>query len=188
MINTEIQINYAVYELITIDQQKITVYLSASPKSTHMEEFTQFLITRGITDVFCFCEPVYDPTYINDYGIRYHEIMFHDKIDPPISAIKIFDQKLDQLLASKNRLTGLNQNKFSSIRNRQPCVINIHCRSGLGRAPLIVAYLMISRCDIDREDAIGYVKQFKKGILNNAQLKWILCKNVKTKQSCCVVT
>lgn len=158
------------YELITTVQQKIIVHLSGSPTSLCVEEYSRFMKRIGVTDVFCFCNPSYDPNKIEANGIRFHNLSYPDGSFPPSYIIDLFNQKITYAIA---------QNIQKNPKENIPLIINMHCESGLGRSPTIIAYLMISRCDIARLTAIEQIRKLRKNSFNRNQLKWILHANIK---------
>jgi protein-tyrosine phosphatase len=78
----------------------------------------------------------------------------------------------------------------NNANDEQRTIINIHCQSGLGRAPTIIAYIMVSRCGFKRGDTIEHIRKRRKRSLNHRQIEWILSKKNKIKKSkknCCSV-
>jgi protein tyrosine phosphatase type 4A len=181
----ELKNNYATFDLLVYigkyAQQKIRVLLTGSPTNTNIDEFARFMNKNDVTDVFCFCEPEYDPTIFANYNLSYHKLSFMDGISPPIDIINIFDETVNKIIAEYIMYGG----------SEHDCIMfNMHCHSGLGRSPTVLAYMMISRCDTTRIGAVGYIRQFRRGALNKVQLTWILTSDIKkirlkkTKNNC----
>jgi hypothetical protein len=86
------------FDITTSDGMKITIHLSDSPKSSTIDEFSRFMKDKGVTDVFCFCKPDYDPIFITNYGLNYHDLNFADGSTPSCVLLAQFDAKLDHLM------------------------------------------------------------------------------------------
>ncbi|VBB18692.1 hypothetical protein YASMINEVIRUS_1223 [Yasminevirus sp. GU-2018] len=192
MAHADIKKDCTTYELTTTGHQKLIVHLSGSPTASCVEEFSRFMKEKGVTDVFCFCDPVYDPSKFNADNIRFHKLSFPDGTAPTNEVVDAFNDEFDSILdsLSAKNTSDRSSNKTADSKDVTPVVINVHCQSGLGRAPTIVAYLMISRCGIDRTTAIERVRKLRKGSLNHTQLDWLLYgkfKKIKKQQSGCII-
>jgi protein-tyrosine phosphatase len=144
------------------------IYLSKKPKSSSIEEFSRFMKDKGVTDIFCFCELDYDTSIYDNYNLRFHHLEIEDGKIP-----------------NKELLEKFNKIIKSIIENSESLNINLHCQSGMGRAPTILAYLVINYCNVDNITCIEYIRRKRKGSFNQTQLEWIL--TIKNKKSCCLI-
>jgi protein tyrosine phosphatase type 4A len=61
----------------------------------------------------------------------------------------------------------------------------MHCVSGLGRAPIMLAYLMVKYCDINNIESIVKIRKKIKGSINSKQLEWIQYYDFYNDSQCC---
>jgi protein-tyrosine phosphatase len=187
--------NYAVFFLITDKtNQEIIVHLSGSPKSSSIEEYTRFMKDNAISDIFCFCEPEYDPVCFSNIEINYHRLNFPDGTAPSSDILKEFDKKLDAIIEKNKLERGTHEvkkiNQTSETDNYindeikppyWPVIINMHCHTGLGRSPTMLAYLMISRCGYEKIESVDTIRKYRRGAINAVQLNWITTAKIKNK-------
>lgn len=151
------------------------IYLTSTPKSSSIEYFSQFMKDHSVTDIFCFCTPEYDPTLFSKYNLNFHNLEFPDGSTPTPDLLDRFNQIIDQMM--KNNPT-------------KKITINVHCYTGMGRAPTFIAYLMISRCGIEPHISIDNIRKKRRGCFNAKQLDWITNTNIKkrtTNSNSCVL-
>jgi protein-tyrosine phosphatase len=166
----------------------LRVFISPSPNQSSIEHFVEFMIEEKISDVFNFCHPdrdstTYDCEAINSRGISVHNFDMSDGMAPSSEILEQFDGVIDDVIC-KARETGENG------------VILFHCQAGLGRAPVMLAYLMMSRFGWRKKriDLITEIRSKRRNTLNHQQLQWIQnakIKNINTvrsDQSCgCII-
>jgi hypothetical protein len=52
--------------------------------------------------------------------------------------------------------------------------IAVHCVSGLGRAPILVAIAILEFCpNLEILDVIEYLRRYRRGVLNVHQMRWL---------------
>lgn len=162
MYYTKLMIDCTTFNLCSPNVKPIIVNLTSTPLITSIAEFSQLMKRRGVTDIFCFCDLKYDPTVLKDYGITFHHIYFPDGSHPTGQILKKFNLVIESILEI---------NKFPKI--------GIHCTAGIGRAPTMLAYLMITRYRWNCVDCISKIRQKRKHAINQKQLNWILQSNIK---------
>lgn len=146
------------------------IYLSCMPKSSSIDQFSQFMKERGVTDIFCFCAPEYDPLIFSKYNLKFHNLEFPDGSTPTTNLLNRFDQIINQIQARTKQI-----------------IINVHCRTGMGRAPTLIAYLMISRGGKNPYDSIDIIRKQRRGCFNGKQLDWITNKKRSVIDSCVLI-
>lgn len=175
------------FHLTNKTKQKFIVHLTCSPKSASIGEFSRFMKDKAVTDVICFCKPEYDQTIFQVNGINYHNLDFPDGSVPGSNILHAFDQIIDQAIKQNDPLTQTKKSTYDiSVEKDNIIVINMHCQSGLGRAPTMLAYLLITRLDYENLDSVCYVRKYRSGAFNKKQLDWILNTKLKMrpKSSC----
>ncbi|KAJ1552999.1 Protein tyrosine phosphatase type IVA 1 [Nowakowskiella sp. JEL0078] len=101
---------------------------------------------------------MYNPQPLRELGIIINDdLYFEDGSYPSEVLISQFRLFLDNILESQN------PNKPS---------IAVHCISGIGRAPLLVAIALIDS-GIDSLDVIDYIRKLRRGSFNKKQLQWL---------------
>lgn len=69
----------------------------------------------------------------------------------------------------------------------QVTILVIKCGNGYGRAPTILAYLLVTHYGYDPMDAVDYVRKLQPGSINSKQLKWILKLSPKKSAIACTI-
>lgn len=171
----------------------IRVFLSGSPTESTIDRFVKSVNKNGITDVFCFCSLKYNPDILQNTKVNFHHLEFTDGSIPTVNIIEKFNLLIDNILLRDEmdvNLSNLAEYKY----NYKTLFHNIymHCNAGLGRAPVMLAYLMISRFDWDKTTCISNIRKNRKKSINRKQLEWIYDTNIKKikikkSDSCCLM-
>ncbi|XP_075881830.1 protein tyrosine phosphatase type IVA 2-like isoform X2 [Nelusetta ayraudi] len=169
--------------------------LTHNPASTQMEGFIEDLKEHGAKTLVRVCAPTYDKAPLEQEGIQVllklpsissggcakeskslrQDWSFEDGSGPP-------EQVVEDWL-------HLLQAKF---RDEAGSCVAVHCTSGLGRGPVLVALALIE-CGMECEDAVHFIRQKRHGAFNSKQLQYLesykpkMCLRVKDAngQSCC---
>ncbi len=160
--------DYTLFDF-TISNKFVSIFITDTPKDSSIESFTQFMNERGITDIFCFSEVEYNtPKKIN-----LHHLEFPDGSHPSQDILNQFDEIIDNIILKSS-------DKISLL---------FHCRAGLGRAPIILAYLMISRLGMNPLDCAEMIRNKRRGSINKHQLEWLLSGKIKkiNKEKCTIL-
>lgn len=155
---------------IAINGMNVPVYLSETPPPFKTNSYLQTIQQYGVTDIFCFCKPEYDVNIFNDNNVRHHDFEYPDGDNPDDELLDRFDRTIKRIL-------------LQNISSK--CVFNFHCRAGLGRAPTMLAYLMITHTKIERFECVDHIRNNRKGCFNRKQLEWIF--NFKKKNKSCIL-
>uniref|UniRef100_A0A8C5PJJ7 Tyrosine specific protein phosphatases domain-containing protein n=1 Tax=Leptobrachium leishanense TaxID=445787 RepID=A0A8C5PJJ7_9ANUR len=107
------------------------------------------------TTVVRVCEATYDTTLVEKEGIQVLDWPFDDGATP---SSQIVDDWLNLLKA-----------KFCEVPG---CCVAVHCVTGLGRAPVLVALALIE-CGMKYEDAVQFIRQTCRGAFNSKQLLYL---------------
>lgn len=152
--------------IITYKKQKYII--STTPSNDTISDYVSFLTSHNVSLLIRTCEPTYDITPIKAAGIKCVDLQFLDGQYPPKNIIDSW--------------RGL----IMKERSKNPyAVICVHCISGYGRAPTLVAASLIDD-GMDNFDAVLYIRKKRPGAINSVQLTWL--ENYKTeKESPCIV-
>jgi protein tyrosine phosphatase type 4A len=158
-------INYTIFN--TDKNIKYIVFNSPSESGELLKLINKF----NINIIFRLCEPLYDK---NDIDIKFIDQDLPDGSFPSIDIINNFIFEIDNLLLYNKHIT-----------------IGIHCKAGLGRAPLITAILMMNYDKkISSFDVITNIRNKIKGSINSKQLNELkeYENNISSQNKCkCVI-
>ena len=124
--------------------------ITNSPTNQTLQEYVKILLNNNITVVIRLCEKTYDEDYLKQNNINFIDMFIEDGMYPNDTDITNFF------------------NICSKYQN-----IAIHCKSGLGRAPLLVAihYIIVEKKSTI--ETITFIRDKIKGAFNTKQLNFI---------------
>ncbi|KAI9145232.1 protein-tyrosine phosphatase-like protein, partial [Paraphysoderma sedebokerense] len=104
----------------------------------------------------------YETKQLEEMGITVHdELKFEDGTVPTAEQVKHWIDFLKNL------------GETTKAQNESVCpTVAVHCVSGVGRAPVLVALACIEH-NIDTLDAIEIIRKHRRGALNKAQVKFL---------------
>ncbi|XP_002738910.2 protein tyrosine phosphatase type IVA 1-like [Saccoglossus kowalevskii] len=111
------------------------------PTKATLATFIEELKKHEVKDVVRVCEPTYNTDILEKEGIRVLDFPFDDGAPPPNDVVEQWFNLL-------------------KIRNKEEpnCCVAVHCVSGLGRAPVLVAIALIEM-GMKYEDAVEMIRQ-----------------------------
>ncbi|KAF9585001.1 Protein tyrosine phosphatase type IVA 1 [Lunasporangiospora selenospora] len=129
------------------------------PSDATLQAYIPVLEEHHVTDIVRICEgSPYDPKPLTDIGIRVHDDMkFQDGTAPGKDIV--------------SRWLELNDEVFFGTPNSERCIA-VHCISGIGRAPVLVAVSLVEG-GMDPLDAIAFIRKVRRGALNRAQISFL---------------
>jgi len=124
--------------------------ITNSPTNHTLSEYVKILLDNDITVVIRLCEKTYDEDFLKQNNIDFIDMFIEDGLYPNDIDITNFF------------------NTCSKHHN-----IAIHCKSGLGRAPLLVAlhYIIVEKKSVI--ETITEIRDKIKGAFNTKQLNFI---------------
>ncbi|KAG0211606.1 hypothetical protein BGX28_007657 [Mortierella sp. GBA30] len=137
---------------------KLDFLILDCPSDTTIQSYLPILEEHNVTNLVRICEgSPYDPNPMIDAGIRVHDDMkFQDGTAPGKDVVA--------------RWLDLNDEVFFNSE-KQRCIA-VHCISGIGRAPVLVAISLIEG-GMDPLDAIAYIRKARRGALNRTQIAFL---------------
>lgn len=175
------------FGVIRVKKKDSTVYarifLTETPTKKNISHFNQFLHLNNITDVFCFTRQKYDTTAVT---ATVHRFELKDGTVPDVGGSSIL---LNELTDTFRTLYEKMDFSTTNTYNRRESHLNVmfHCDSGYGRAPTMLAYMMITYFHIDDHQAIDRIRKVRKGAFNTKQLQWLADMNNSKKKECCIL-
>ncbi|KAF9158067.1 Protein tyrosine phosphatase type IVA 1 [Actinomortierella ambigua] len=114
---------------------------------------------HNVTDLVRICEgSPYDPAPLTAVGIHVHDDMkFEDGTAPGKDVVA--------------RWLALNDEVFFNSPTPDRCIA-VHCVSGIGRAPVLVAISLVES-GMDPLDAIAHIRKVRRGALNRVQIAFL---------------
>ncbi len=124
--------------------------ITNSPTNQTLKEYVKILLDNDITVVIRLCEKTYDEDFLKKNNIEFIDMFIEDGLYP--SDIDI-------------------SNFFNICSKHQN--IAIHCKSGLGRAPLLLAlhYIIVEKKS--NIETISMIRDKIRGAFNTKQLNFI---------------
>ena len=139
------EITYKGYKFLITDR----------PSDQTVHSYIQQLKKFNVTAVVRVCEPSYTKDNLIQEGITVYELEYDDGMSPSNELIdnwfKIIREKFNE--------------------NPSACIA-VHCVSGLGRAPVMVALALIE-LGMKYEDAVQFIREKRRGVINSKQLSFL---------------
>lgn len=154
-----------------------------APSPSSLPSYVKELQKHKVTHLVRVCGPTYKAEIVEKAGIAVHGWQFDDGAPPPQSVVDNWLHLLDNELVRRE--------SSPSTALGAP-TIAVHCVAGLGRAPILVAIALVEFAGLPALDAVGYVRERRKGAINQVQLNWLMRYKPRSKQSqstklfCCV--
>ncbi|KAF9429018.1 Protein tyrosine phosphatase type IVA 1 [Entomortierella beljakovae] len=138
---------------------KLSFLILDCPSDATLQAYLPVLEEHHVTDLVRICEGnPYNPSPLSNIGITVHDNMkFTDGTAPGKDVVSSW---LD-----------LNDKVFFSTQDSD-CCIAVHCVSGIGRAPVLVAISLVES-GMDPLDAIAYIRKARRGALNRNQIAFL---------------
>lgn len=164
------------------------------PSDSNISSYAEVLKKKHAVAVTRACEASYSTQLLKDAGIRVLDVPFPDG-DPP--SPEIVNRWLDLVDSVFNIDSGASaaaapapaNGAGDGEDNSKPCIA-VHCVSGLGRAPVLVAIALIES-GMDPLDAIEFIRKKRRGAINARQLRYLegytKQRGSKNQSSCCSV-
>ncbi|XP_008831289.1 protein tyrosine phosphatase type IVA 2-like isoform X1 [Nannospalax galili] len=140
---------------VEICYENMCFLITHNPTNATLHKFTEELKHYAVTTLVRVCDATYDKSVVENLGIRVLDWQFKDGAPPPDEIV--YDW-LDLL-----------KTKF---REEPGCCVAVHCETGLGRAPVLVALALIE-CGMKNENAIQFIRQKRRGAFNTKQLLYL---------------
>ncbi|CAC9474326.1 protein tyrosine phosphatase-likie protein [Leishmania infantum JPCM5] len=128
-----------------------------APSPSSLPTYVKLLQRQNVHHLVRACGPTYNAELVEKNGIQVHGWTFDDGA-PPTRAV--IDSWLDLLSLE--------------VGKTPPETIAVHCVAGLGRAPILVALALVEYGNMAPLDAVGYVRERRKGAINQVQLNWLM--------------
>ncbi|TRY76994.1 hypothetical protein TCAL_10205 [Tigriopus californicus] len=138
-----------------IECKNMRFLITEQPQDSTIQNYIKILKENKVTHLVCATDPTYRTDDLAAVGVNFTELSFTDG-SPPTSEI------IEKWLMLLNK-------EFSN--NPEMCV-GVHCVTGLGRAPVLVAIALIE-LGMKYEDAVELIRKKRRGAINSRQLEFL---------------
>ncbi|KAI6657265.1 Protein tyrosine phosphatase type IVA 3 isoform X1 [Oopsacas minuta] len=149
-----------------IQYKELNFLLCPSPTDTTLSAFIKTLKEHDVTTLIRCCEQSYSDEPLKKAGITLLDYDYPDGDVPPERLI----ESLITLLGQKN----------VSVNPKE--AICIHCKSGLGRGPLLAAIALIER-GLSAKETVDMLRGKIRGCINSKQLAYLYSYKARRKRS-----
>ncbi|ORX50376.1 phosphatases II [Piromyces finnis] len=158
------------YSVISHKKVPINLVILDCPSDENIDEYINILKDNNVNKVIRICETrFYNATSFEKEGIQViDDIKFEDGTTPDSKQVKLWREIIDKTIKETGK--------------EQTPAIAVHCVSGIGRAPVMVAITLIDY-GIDSLDAVEFIRKNRRGAINKKQLTWLSDSLKKKKKS-----
>jgi protein tyrosine phosphatase type 4A len=136
------------------------------PSNDTLPHYIPILVDRSVTHLVRICEAsFYDASPLSEHGITTLDtIKFQDGGIPDDMQVTTWLDALDSIKLCHE------QSKDASTSTKK--AIAVHCVSGIGRAPVLVAISLIEN-GVSPLDAVDYIRKKRRGAFNKTQIQFL---------------
>ncbi|KAG0203539.1 Protein tyrosine phosphatase type IVA 1 [Mortierella sp. GBA30] len=147
------------FSISPIKVESLSFLILDCPSDQTLPAYIPIFEEHNVTDLVRICEgSPYNVQPLTDIEIKVHDDMkFEDGTAPSKDIVA--------------RWLELNDEVFFKSPARDRCIA-VHCVSGIGRAPVMVAISLIEG-GMDPLDAIAYIRKARRGALNRVQIAFL---------------
>ncbi|ORX46180.1 dual specificity protein phosphatase CDC14B [Piromyces finnis] len=157
-----------------IEYKSLRFLIMDAPSTSNLDIYIQEMKKNGVTNLVRVCEPTYPKEKVEANNIKVHDWPFSDGDPPPTLIVKQWKELVKSVFNSNEEST-----------EKKPCIA-IHCVAGLGRAPVLVAVALIEE-GMNALDSVSYIRERRRGAINNKQLKYIESYKKTKKKGGCII-
>jgi len=138
-----------------IEFKDMRFLITEQPQDLNMDNYIQILTEHKVTHLVCATDPTYRTDDLLKSGISVSQLAFPDGSAPTQEIVE--------------KWLALVLKEFQDDPNT---CIGVHCVTGLGRAPVLVAVALIE-LGMKYEDAIALIRNRRRGAINSKQLDFL---------------
>ena len=140
---------------------KLQFLILDAPAPSTLASYLKELQRHKVKHLVRVCTQTYRSDIVQMAGIQSHAWPFEDGAPPPSEIVSQWLQLIDSEIEER----GADGNV---------AMIAVHCVAGLGRAPMLVAVALVEFGDFQPLDAVGFIRERRKGAINQVQLNWLM--------------
>eukprot|EP00055_Hartaetosiga_balthica_P000622 m.137060 g.137060 ORF g.137060 m.137060 type:complete len:160 (+) comp11232_c0_seq1:199-678(+) len=138
-----------------IKYKNLYFVITDCPSDETVPKYLEELKKHNVTQLVRVTNPSYNTSSIEAAGINVNDWPFEDGAPPT-----------DEIIQKWLKLCK------DTFKKGSKAAIAVHCVAGLGRAPVMVTISLIEN-GMSPEDAVEYVRKYRKGAINKRQLTFL---------------
>lgn len=138
-----------------IEFRNMRFLITEQPQDVNMEIYIRILTEHKVSHLVCATDPTYKTDELVTSGVSVSELSFPDGSAPS-------QEIVDKWLSLVNK----------EFQDDPETCIGVHCVTGLGRAPVLVAVALIE-LGMKYEDAVELIRKKRRGAINTKQLEFL---------------
>lgn len=167
-----------------IEHGSLRILLSGTPNPDNLRGYAKKLAQHNVKHVVRVCEPTYDASQLQRYGLCVHELPFSDGEAPTEEVLSAWLALLNHVFELKRHAPSVSRSSLmsdissdsdgstSAIPTPPVETVAIHCAAGLGRAPVLAAVALVE-LGVDPFDAVGWIRALRRGAINATQMAFV---------------
>lgn len=140
-----------------IEFKNMRFLITEQPHDSSIQSYITILKEHKVTHLVCATDPTYKTDDLALSGVTFTELSFSDGSSPSQEIIE--------------KWLSLVKKEFQNCESTETC-IGVHCVTGLGRAPVLVAVALIE-LGMKYEDAVELIRKKRRGAINSKQLEFL---------------
>lgn len=140
-----------------IEFKNMKFLITEQPHDTTIQNYITILKEHKVTHLVCATDPTYKTDDLAQSGVTFTELSFSDGSPPSQEIIE--------------KWLSLVKKEFQNGEVAETC-IGVHCVTGLGRAPVLVAVALVE-LGMKYEDAVELIRKKRRGAINSRQLEFL---------------
>lgn len=140
-----------------IEFKNMRFLITEQPHDSTIHNYITILKEHNVTHLVCATDPTYKTDDLAQSGVTFTELAFSDGSPPSPEIVE--------------KWLSLVKKEFQDGEVSETCV-GVHCVTGLGRAPVLVAVALVE-LGMKYEDAIELIRKKRRGAINSRQLEFL---------------
>jgi len=140
-----------------IEFKNMRFLITEQPHDSTIRNYITILKEHKVTHLVCATDPTYKTDDLAQSGVTFTELSFSDGSPPSQEIIE--------------KWLSLVKKEFTDGESTETCV-GVHCVTGLGRAPVLVAVALVE-LGMKYEDAVDLIRKKRRGAINAKQLEFL---------------
>lgn len=141
-----------------IEFKNMRFLITEQPHDATIHNYITILKEHKVTHLVCATEPTYKTADLAQSGVTFTELSFSDGSPPSQEIIE--------------KWLSLVKKEFQDGGEGTETCVGVHCVTGLGRAPVLVAVALVE-LGMKYEDAVELIRKKRRGAINAKQLEFL---------------
>ena len=161
-----------------IEFKNMRFLITEQPQDATIQNYIKILKEHHVTHLVYATDPTYGTDDLSKVGVSVTELSFQDGSAPSSEIVDKWLVLLNKVFCgdggAANNANGNAANSAAVAANSGAgggCV-GVHCVTGLGRAPVLVAVALIE-LGMKYEDAVEMIRKKRRGAINSRQLEFL---------------